>query len=193
MTQPPAGDLSQIPDFAAPGFQPVPPVSIQAPEPEPVPAAPAVAVEPSGPATEDVGRGVLFSLAAIPLGAALTVAIWQLGFVASISAFALAAAAVWLYAKGAGHAPAKGAFAVVAVIVLGVAVSIVGVIASDSFRYLSEEYPGTAMSDQMAYVLADLADARIWQGYGGDIAMFVLFAALGTFGVIRQLGRAKAV
>ncbi|MCC6495704.1 MAG: hypothetical protein IT193_05545 [Propionibacteriaceae bacterium] len=196
MSQPPTGDQHQIPDFAAPGYQPEPPVGVH-----PAPAYPDHPVSPvtatpgpvGGQPVENVGRGVLFSLAAIPLGTALTVGVWQLGFVASITTFALAAAAVWLYAKGAGSAPAKGALAVIGVIVVGVVASIVGVIASDAVRYLGEEYPGTAVSDQVAFVLANLADGEVWQSYGGDIAMFVLFAALGTFGVIRQLGRAKAV
>lgn len=192
MSQPPSGDQNQVPDFAVPAWSPEPPVGVRsAPDQaEPDPAAVGRAVsEPD----ENVGRGVLFSLAAIPLGVALTVGVWQLGFVASITTFALAAAAVWLYAKGAGRAPARGALAVVAVIVVGVVMSIVGVIAVDAVSYLGQEYPGTAFGDQVSFVLANLADGEVWQAYGVEIAMFVLFAALGTFGVIRQLGRAKAV
>ena len=60
------------------------------------------------PVTENVGRGVLFSLLAIPVGVAAAVLIWQLGFIASITSFAIAAGAAWLYTRGAGAAPRAG-------------------------------------------------------------------------------------
>jgi hypothetical protein len=199
MSQPPAGDLNRTPDFQAPGYQHEP-----APDQQPTPAplfpdaitglaSPELAAEPAVAAVENVGRGILFSLVSIPLGAALTVGVWQLGFVASITALAGAVAATWLYAKGAGAAPSKGAAPLIAVIVAGVAASAVGVIASDALRYLAEEYPGLPVSDQVTFVMENLGDAGVWQAYGGDFAMLSLFAALGTFGVIRQLGRAKKV
>lgn len=40
-------------------------------------------------------------------------------------------------------------------------------------------------------VLENLLAPEVWAGYGSGVAMYVLFAALGTFGLIRQLGRAR--
>jgi len=200
MSQPPAGDQNQTPDFYAPGYQPEPvPAQVPTVAPQPFPDAitglgtPGVPVGPIVAPVENVGRGILFSLIAIPLGVGLTVGVWQLGFVASITALAMAVAAIWLYAKGAGAAPSKGALPLIAVIIVGVVASAVGIIAADAFRYLAEEYPGLAMGDQVAFVAENLGNAKVWQSYAGDIAMLSLFAALGTFRVIRQLGRAKKV
>lgn len=203
MSQPPSGDLTRTPDFQAPDFQapglqhePAPdqPPTLAPQFPDAITGLDSVLLpEPTVAPAENVGRGILFSLVSIPLGAALTVGVWQLGFVASITALAGAVAATWLYAKGAGAAPSKGAAPLIAVIVAGVAASAVGVIASDALRYLAEEYPGLPMGDQLTFVMENLADAEVWQAYGGDFAMLSLFAALGTFGVIRQLGRAKKV
>ena len=200
MSQPPAGDQNRTPDFYAPGYQPQP-------VPAPVPTlaspqfpdaitglgTPGIPAESVVAPVENVGRGILFSLLAIPLGVGLTVGVWQLGFVASITALAMAVAAIWLYTKGAGTAPSMGALPLIAVIVVGVVGSAVGIIAVDAVRYLAEEYPGLAMGDQVAFVIENLGDAKVWQSYAGDIAMLSLFAALGTFRVIRQLGRAKKV
>ncbi len=51
---------------------------------------------------ENVTRGLLFALIALPLGVILFVIIWNLGYVASIVGFAIAFAAFFLYKKGSG-------------------------------------------------------------------------------------------
>lgn len=149
---------------------------------------PQAAVEPGH---EQVGRGLLFSLGSILVGIALTLLLWQLGFIASITSFALAYAAIWLYTKGAGAPPAKGALGVVTVIVIGVALSLLSVVVADALSYLGQEYPDASIAEKFDFVTYNLGRAELWQEYTTDALMYLLFAALGTFGLIRQLGRAK--
>jgi len=56
---------------------------------------------PEAPA-ENVPRGTVFALAIIPAGIIVWVAIWAIGFIASIVGFAVAAGAVFLYRLGSG-------------------------------------------------------------------------------------------
>lgn len=68
---------------------------------------------------ENVGRGVLFALLAVPVGVILWCVIWSIGFVASIVGFVVAAGAVWLYRKGSGGVISRsGAWSVTAIVVV---------------------------------------------------------------------------
>jgi hypothetical protein len=140
---------------------------------------------------ERVGRGLLFSLGAIVIGVALTMIIYRLGFIASITSFVLAYAAIWLYTLGAGTAPRKGVWAVLGVIVVGVALSIVSMVVTELLTYLAEEYPAAALADKIDFVMLNLGNADLWGEFTTDILMYVVFAVLGTFGLVRQLGRAR--
>lgn len=140
---------------------------------------------------ERVGRGVLFSLGGIVVGMVLTVVLWKIGFFASITSFAMAYATVWLYAKGAGAPPRKGVPAVIGVIVVGVIVSLSSIVAADALDYLASDYPDATLAQKADFVLYNILRPEVWQDYTSSAAMFVIFAALGTFGLIRQLGRAR--
>lgn len=140
---------------------------------------------------ERVGRGVLFSLGGIVVGVVLTVVLWKIGFFASITSFAMAYATVWLYAKGAGAPPRKGVPAVIGVIVVGVVVSLSSIVAADALDYLASDYPDATLAQKADFVLYNILRPEVWQDYTSSAAMFVIFAALGTFGLIRQLGRAR--
>lgn len=140
---------------------------------------------------ERVGRGLLFSLGGIVVGVVLTVLIWKLNFIASLTSFAMAYACVWLYTRGAGRAPRKGVGALIAVIVAGVVVSLASVIAVDALDYLGQDYPDATLTEKVDFVLSNIFRPEVWQSYTSEVLMYVLFAALGTFGLIRQLGRAK--
>jgi hypothetical protein len=140
------------------------------------------------PHVENVGRGLLFSLAAVPLGVAAAVAIWQMGFIASITSFLIAAAAVWLYTRGAGAAPRAGLVPLVAVIVAGVVASFLAVVASDLVQfYNSPEGAQSGWPSATSFVLHNLFNAPLLASYGSDMAMFGVFAALGVFGTLRRL------
>lgn len=57
--------------------------------------------------------------------------------------------------------------------------------------YLAKQYPDAAMADKIEFITTNLAIGEVWAAYLKDIAMYVLFAGLGTFGLVRQLGRAR--
>lgn len=140
---------------------------------------------------ERVGRGILFSLGAIVIGVALTMIIYKLGFMASITSFVLAYSAVWLYTLGAGAAPRKGVWGVLAVIVVGIALSVVSLLVTDVLDYLATNFPDAALADKLDTIWYNLGRGEVWGDYTADIVMYLLFAGLGTFGVVRQLGRAR--
>jgi hypothetical protein len=140
------------------------------------------------PVTEAVGRGLLFSLVAIPVGVAAAVLIWQLGFIASITSFAIAAGAAWLYSRGAGTAPRAGLVPLIAVILTGVALSFLAIVAADLVSYYNTpEGAALGWPSASAFVMAHLFDPEVLGSYGTDLAMFGVFAALGIFGTVRRL------
>ena len=142
------------------------------------------------PQFEQVSRGIAFSVGAIPVGMAAAVLIWKLGFLGSISSFVLAAAAAFLYTKGAGAPPRKGLVPLVLVVLIGVAASFFAIVASDLV-----EYYGTPNGQALGYpsafdfVMANIFNFDVLRTYGSDLAMFVLFAALGIFGTLRRMAR----
>lgn len=174
---PPSAPAAQPPSVYAPPPATLPPLS------QPVDAAAAVS------SSERVGLGVLYSLGGVVLGVVATAALWQAGFIASITSAVMAWACIWLYTKGAGHAPRKGVFAVVAVIIAGVALSSAAVIATDAVDYVRTTVPGSSISDYADTVVAALTTPEVWAEYATDIGMLLLFAALGTVGIIMQLAR----
>jgi hypothetical protein len=137
-----------------------------------------------------VGRGLLFSLGGIVVGVVLTVVLWKLNFIASITSFAMAYSAIWLYAKGAGRGPAKGAAGVIGVIALGVVACLASLVVADALTALAA-YPEIQGAEKAQLVVAALLDPSVWGDYTREVLMYLLFAALGTFGLIRQLGRAR--
>lgn len=140
------------------------------------------------PVTEAVGRGLLFSLVAIPVGVAAAVLIWQLGFIASITSFAIAAGAVWLYSRGAGTAPRAGLVPLIAVIITGVVLSLLAIVAANLVRdYNTPEGAALGWPSASAFVLAHLFDPVVLSAYGTEMAMFGVFAALGIFSTVRRL------
>ncbi|PFG15929.1 hypothetical protein ATK74_0450 [Propionicimonas paludicola] len=181
--------------FPAPGIE-LPPYAESASAPG-VPAAAAAAADTTegwwkeAPVHERVGRGLLFSLGAIVVGVVLTMILYKVGFIASITSFAMAYAAIWLYTLGAGAPPRKGVWGVLVVIVVGVALSIVSMVVTDVLGFLATELPDAALADKLDTIIYNLGRGEVWSEYTTDILMYVVFAALGTFGLVRQLGRAR--
>ena len=140
------------------------------------------------PVTENVGRGLLFSLAAIPLGVAAAALIWQLGFIASITSFAIAAGAAWLYTRGAGSVPRAGLVPLIAVILAGVMASFLAVVVSDMVDvWNSPEGAELGWPSLSSFILGNIFDPGVLGSYGTDMAMFGVFAALGVFSTVRRL------
>jgi hypothetical protein len=141
---------------------------------------------------ELVGRGLLFSLGAIPVGMLAAVVIWKMGFVASISSFVIAGGATMLYAKGAGAAPRRGLLPVIGVILVGVAASFFAIVAADIVdAYHTEVGQSLGYASWLDMVTANLFNPDVISSYGQDGVMFVAFAALGVFGTMRRLLAAR--
>jgi hypothetical protein len=145
------------------------------------------------PAQEAVGRGLLLSLLAVPVGVAATVLIWNLGFIASITSFAIAAGAAYLYVRGAGMAPRAGLVPLIGVILTGVVLSFLAIVVADLVAfYNTPEGAELGWPSASGFVLAHLFDPSVLGSYGSDMAMFGLFAALGTFGTLRRILAGRA-
>ena len=183
------------PSYPAPSY-PVPSYPVPT-EPAAVPQAtfPGVPTDLGAPpvtvpeAPERVGRGLLFASLGVLAGVVLTVVIWRLGFVASLTSLLLAVGAGWLYVKGAGAPPRKGLVPLLLLIVAGVVVALLGAVASDIWVAYLDAFPDADTAELLQAVQFYLFDGEIWSDSGlvRSVIMFVLFAALGMFSIFRQL------
>lgn len=138
--------------------------------------------------TENVGRGLLFAAGAIPIAAAVAAVIAGVGFIASIASFVLAALAVSLYGKGSGGVIRKGIPGIIGLIVVGVVVAFFAGFAVD----LAQTYAAQGLTEQEfgtrgQFILANLFNTEVLTADARNIGLFLLFAALGTFGTLRRL------
>lgn len=139
-------------------------------------------------------RGAVFALAAIPVGVALWLILWKLGWIGSIVAFVTAAGAARLYIAGStvgrgGTMTRRGAWVVVAVTIATVLFSFLGTIWLDLADYLGAS-PLTLLFesdawDLLGYNLAN--NPELVDGLRGEFLMALLFSALGCFFTLRQL------
>jgi len=141
---------------------------------------------------EIVPRGILFSLASIPVGMVAAVLISRLGFIASISSFLIAGSAVFLYVKGATTTPRRGVVPLIAVILAGVAASFLAIIAADLVAaFGTPEVKAAGYTSVVDFVTTNLFYGPVLKEYSTDAVMFVVFAALGVFGTVRRLVGAR--
>jgi hypothetical protein len=185
--------------YSQPGFGahvPVPPPAQDAPASFGSPdvgasfGGPAVPVMATGfgsakPRTENVGRGLLLALVAVIGGCVLSAVAYHFGFVASIVALAMGGAGIFLYAKGAGTPPRKGAVALVVLLVAGILLAWVASLATELYLL----YVGrTGTSDgALAFAISGALSLDLFTLTIKDFLIFVGFGVLGIFGVARQL------
>ena len=152
-------------------------------------AAEGTASVPAAPPRERVGLGLLGALGGVVLGAVLSVVVWNLGFIASITSFVLAAAAVFLYGKLAGGAPRKGLVPLVLLIVAGVVVTFFVMIGYDAAVAYDEVtgQQGPASMSKAEFVRGAVTDPTVLEAYGKDMLFFFGFAALGAYSTIKRL------
>lgn len=131
---------------------------------------------------ERVGRGLLLSLAAWPVGMALAIGLWKIGFVASLTSWAQATAAVWLYAKGAGADPRKGRWPLLALTIVGVVASFVAIMVSEILPFANRVTDNAG--DAFVFTVTKLFDPQVLAAFAGSGAMFILFGLLGLIGLI---------
>ena len=144
-------------------------------------------------------RGILLSLVAIPAAIILWVIIWNMGYIASLVAFALAYAVVWLYEKGAGAKPDKTvALPLILIILVGSFLSFMGGMASDAWTYFhSSEYVSEmgepTTSEAIDLTMQGLSNGEMWGAYSNDLIMTAVFTLIGAGGVAYMLFKGESV
>jgi hypothetical protein len=185
--------------YAQPGYgahTPVPPPS-QGPPPAygsvdpyaglglPMAGAPVPGFGAARPRTENVGRGLLMALIAVIGGCVLAAAVYHLGFVASIVALAMGAAGIFLYTKGAGAPPRKGAVGLVVLLMAGILLAWICSVGTELYFFYVDQ-TGTS-NGALAFAVGGAFSLDLFKATLKDFVIFVGFGALGIFGVARQL------
>ena len=139
---------------------------------------------------EWVVRGLFSAFLAVVAGTVLTVALWQAGYIASISGFVMAAGAVFLYTRAAGGAPRHGLVPLVLLIIAGMSVSFMAVVVSDLWQVYNQ------LDDQLfmtrsRFIMDNAFRGDVLAAYGKDMVMFAVFGALGVFGTLVRLLRSE--
>lgn len=138
--------------------------------------------------TENVAMGLLGASISILIGIVSAVLLWKLGFIASISSFAIAASAIWLYQFFAKSKPVRGAYPLIGVIIIGVVASFFSVVAFDLYTLYDNPPIGYEyLVSRTEFITSNILNGELLAEYGGDIAMFVLFAVLGVAGAFKTI------
>lgn len=64
-------------------------------------------------------------------------------------------------------------------------------IASDAVVYANQYFVQPSIADYVDTIALVLSTPEVWSEYATSIGMYVVFAALGTVGIIMQLARGK--
>jgi len=147
---------------------------------------------------ENVARGTLFALVAVPAGVIVWVVLWNFGFIASIVGFGVAYAAMFLYRFGSGGVLSRTGALRVALVTIGtLLIAFFGGVVSDVL--------GVWTAETGEGVLAGLVSPDFWTAfqqiialdgvaasYLPDFGLALLFGALGCFGLLRRAFRSTA-
>ena len=143
---------------------------------------------PSSLPPENVQRGVIFALIALPAGVVAWDVLWSFGFVASIVAFGVASLAVRLSRFGSGgRATRSGAFASAAMTIGTLVVAFVSGFAVDVVGLYSQQF-GTSIPESLvaprfwSIVFAAMTSPQALP----TLLLAALFGALGCFGTLRS-------
>lgn len=148
--------------------------------------------------TEDVGRGTLLALLAVPAGIIVWVLVWSIGFIVSIISFGVAYLAVFLYRLGSGGTISRpGAIRVTIITLATVVLSIIAGIVSDvaiSIGRIAKISPFEALlMPQFGEVFGTyIGDPAVIGGLAPSILIAIAFGVLGCFGILRGAFRATA-
>lgn len=137
------------------------------------------------------GKGVLLSLAIIPITVILWVVVWRMGFIASLVSFVTAYGAIWLYKLGSRGAMTKAAAAILVVIMLvSVGLAFLGGMASDGYDVYKDEVDASAGIFDAGFVdfyVSNLSNGELWSSYTNDILMSLVFVVLGAGWAVKDL------
>jgi len=125
------------------------------------------------------------ALIAVIGGCVLAAAVYHLGFVASIVALVMGAAGIFLYTKGAGAPPRKGAVGLVVLLMAGILLAWISSVGTELYFFYVDQ---TGTSDgALAFAVGGAFSLDLFKATLKDFVIFVGFGALGIFGVARQL------
>ncbi|MET3564686.1 uncharacterized protein YneF (UPF0154 family) [Leifsonia sp. 563] len=189
-TQEPAQEQAAAVPAEAPAA--TPPADADAPSAAEYPSAESLA--PGGPLTqqERVGRGLALALVIIPAGVIAWTILWNIGFVASIVSWGVAAGAVWLYRAGSKARVTRGAFwGLVAIVVVTVVLSLLAGIFTDLVSAVGIPLTQALTDPDFWGLFADniFNNGELWQAYLPQVVLALAFAFLGCFWTMRRLAR----
>ncbi|MEN9620774.1 MAG: hypothetical protein RL499_967 [Actinomycetota bacterium] len=141
------------------------------------------------PVRENVLRGTLLALLAVPAGVALWLVIWNLGYLAAIVSFAVALGAAFLYRVGSGGTVSKvGASIVTGIVVVTVLLSFYAGLVSDYANVVASQLdisPFEAMGQPLFWSSFHAGLPVVLEGNVINVGLALLFGVLGSFGVLR--------
>jgi len=139
----------------------------------------------------DVQRGTVFALVAVPAGIIAYVALYEVGFIASVVAFGVAWLATLLYRYGSGQEVDRTGAIRIAVITLATIVAAIAAgIIWDVASLVADDYDTSPFSeltnpDFWPYLVYDLSDWEYFRQYIPDILIGLLFGIIGCFSTLR--------
>ncbi|WP_020077100.1 hypothetical protein [Cryocola sp. 340MFSha3.1] len=188
------GEAAQEPTAGVPAEAPAatPAADADAPSAAAYPSAESLA--PGGPLTqqERVGRGLALALVIIPAGVIAWTILWNIGFIASIVSWGVAAGAVWLYRAGSKARVTRGAFwGLVAIVVVTVVLSLLAGIFTDLVSAVGIPLTQALTDPDFWGLFADniFNNGELWQAYLPQVVLALAFAFLGCFWTMRRLAR----
>jgi hypothetical protein len=144
---------------------------------------------------ENLRRGVIFALVALPVGVVAWDLLWSFGFVASIVAFGVSYLAVRMYRFGSGGRITRSGAIAVTVITIGTliiafisgfAVDVIGEYSRITGQSISESLGSTRF---WSIVFADMTDPKSLI----SLLLAAAFGALGCYGTLRAAFRQTRV
>lgn len=138
---------------------------------------------------ENIGRGTLVALITVPLGIAVWVGVWMLGFIASIVAFGVALVALWLYRLGSGGRLGRiGATIVLLITLVTLALAFFAGLVADGLAQVAE-LTGASWTELIVnpafWDVMFLYFTTGWGDFGMSLLLAAGFGALGSFAVLR--------
>ncbi|HXH78819.1 hypothetical protein [Nocardioides sp.] len=150
-------------------------------------------VQLATPRRERVVLGLAAALVGLLVGAGVTLALWNFGFIASITSFIMAAGATFLYGVAAGAPPRRGVVPLILLVVTGVVATfflLVGYDAALAYDDVTAGMPADQIGMGMGkgeFVRTSIFDGEVLKAYGKDMAFFFGFAVLGMWTTLKNV------
>ena len=143
---------------------------------------------PSSLPSENVQRGVIFALLALPAGVIAWDILWNFGFVASIVSFGIAYIAARLYRFGSGGRVSRTGAIAIAVITIGtLIIAFISGFAVQIVGLYSNEFGTSIPESLLAPRFWSIVFASMTTGQALiSLLLAAVFGALGCFGILRN-------